>query len=96
MPLPEGCGCGDRYTASGGIGGYADGAAVSDWARESMEWAVGAGIITGRDSGARTLPERATRAEVAVMLQRLVEHMAYQSHKEGSSRRGGTLHVRAS
>ena len=62
--------------ASGGIGGYADGAAVSDWARESMEWAVGAGIITGRDSGALDPAGTATRAEVAVMLQRLVEYMA--------------------
>ena len=63
-------------TASGGIGGYADGAAVSNWARESMEWAVGAGIITGRDSGALDPAGTATRAEVAVMLQRLVEYMA--------------------
>ena len=53
--------------------GFADAAAVSPWAQESMQWAVGSGIIGGADGG-RLLPGGyATRAEAAAMLQRFAE-----------------------
>ena len=42
------------------------------WAEESMRWAVGSGIITGR--GSTVDPSgNATRAETAAMIQRLTE-----------------------
>ena len=53
--------------------GYADAAAVSAWAREAMQWAVGSGVIGGAD-GRRLLPGgQATRAEAAAMLQRFAD-----------------------
>ena len=53
--------------------GFADAAAVSPWAQESVQRAVGSGIIGGADGG-RLLPGGyATRAEAAAMLQRFAE-----------------------
>ena len=52
---------------------FVDENAVSDWARTAMRWAVQNGILTGKD-GARLDPQgSATRAEVAVILQRFAE-----------------------
>lgn len=59
--------------AGGDIEQFADRADISAWAEESMRWAVGSGIITGR--GSTVDPSgNATRAETAAMIQRLTEN----------------------
>ncbi len=64
-------------TADGSLtDGFADGADVSDWAARSVNWAIATGLVRGQD-GNRLAPQAtATRAEVAVILQRFVELMA--------------------
>ena len=58
------------------LGNYADGAAVATWAREAMEWSVSAGLINGKDDTHLDPKGKATRAEVATILERLVRRMA--------------------
>lgn len=55
-------------TNTAGINSYNDAARVSEWAVKGMEWAVGDGIIAGRNGNVLAPQERATRAEVAQML----------------------------
>ena len=50
------------------IGSFRDAARVSEWAVKGLEWAVGDGIIAGRNGNVLAPQERATRAEVAQML----------------------------
>lgn len=51
---------------------YVDADGVSAWAEDAMAWAVGSGIVSGKN-GARLDPAgTATRAEVAAVLQRFV------------------------
>ena len=57
------------------INSFNDAARVSEWAVKGMEWAVGDGIIAGRNGNVLAPQERATRAEVAQML------MKFQSLK---------------
>ncbi|MBR5228556.1 MAG: S-layer homology domain-containing protein [Firmicutes bacterium] len=61
--------------AEGDLGKYTDGAKVSSWAKDAMEWAIGEGIITGRTDGSADPAGTASRAEVAIMLERLVKLM---------------------
>ena len=52
------------------LSGYADGDSVASWAADAVRWAVDEGILSGK-SGNRLDPAgTASRAEVAVMLQR--------------------------
>ena len=60
----------------GDLSAFADGGAVSPWAQEAMGYAVGAGLMTGKEGGVLDPQGTATRAEVAVVLRRLVEAMA--------------------
>jgi hypothetical protein len=56
------------------LDGFPDADEVSDWAEEALKWAVAAGLIQGRDSG--LAPKgTATRAEVAVILERFIENI---------------------
>jgi hypothetical protein len=51
---------------------------VSTWAEESLAWAVGAKLITGRSNviGSELAPKgTATRAEVAAILERFAENI---------------------
>jgi hypothetical protein len=58
----------------GDIASFPDADSVSDWAEDAVIWAVGIGLIQGRDSG--LAPQgTATRAEVATILQRFVEQL---------------------
>lgn len=57
---------------SGSLSSNADGAAVSDWAKTAMIWAVEGGLITGTGSGLQ-LQGTATRAQVATILIRFLE-----------------------
>ena len=59
------------------ISAYPDAWAVSDWAKDAMEWAVGAGIIQGKDGGKTLAPlGKASRAECATMVMRFLEKYA--------------------
>ncbi len=57
-------------SAKGDLSGFADGAAVSGWAQEAMQWAVGAGLLNGNADGTLAPAAGATRAEVAMILMR--------------------------
>ena len=53
---------------------YTDVANLSEYAIPAMQWAVGAGIINGTGDGSTLTPQgQATRAQAAVMLQRVCE-----------------------
>ena len=59
------------------FGSYKDASSVSGFARESMEWAVSKGIISGKDNGTIIDPQgNALRAECAAIMKRFME-----SHK---------------
>ena len=52
--------------------GFSDQEQVSGWARTQMAWAVGCGLINGKSGGALDPAGRATRSEVAAILERFV------------------------
>ncbi|HWQ80126.1 MAG TPA: S-layer homology domain-containing protein [Anaerovoracaceae bacterium] len=58
--------------ASGSLGNFPDNGDVSSWASEAMRWAVGIGLFSGDNSGKLNPGGNATRAEVAVILQRFI------------------------
>ena len=62
-------------TAKKALTGFSDGAAVSGWAAEAMQWAVGSGLLNGSD-GALNPQGYATRAEIAAILMRFCENIA--------------------
>lgn len=55
---------------------YADGTQVSAYAQSSMQWANGAGLITGTDTNLLLPTGSATRAQVASILMRFLENIA--------------------
>ncbi len=61
---------------------FEDSALVDDYAKDAMKWAVGAGIITGKDLDKDGTPEsldpsgNASRAECAIIIQRFLEKYA--------------------
>ena len=59
------------------IGGYADAQQVSSFARESMCWAIGAGIINGTSSTTLSPKGSAVRSQVAVMFNRFAGGMTF-------------------
>jgi hypothetical protein len=66
-------------SARGDISSFPDENTVSAWAGEALSWTVGSGIITGRSNiaGTELAPKgTATRAEVAAMIERLIEKSA--------------------
>lgn len=53
---------------------FKDASSVNAFAKEAMSWAVGSGIITGKDNGTKIDPQgKATRAECATIIMRFVE-----------------------
>ena len=53
---------------------FADAGKVNEFAKEAMQWAVGTGIITGKDNGTRIDPQgNAARAECAAIIMRFCE-----------------------
>ena len=66
---------GEKTTGRADLSGYADSAAVAGYAREAMAWAVEAGLLQGRSDGTLDPAGSATRAQTAVILQRLCERM---------------------
>ncbi len=62
-------------SASDSLAGFSDSSRVAGYARQAVQWAVGAGILHG-DSG-RLIPSGdATRAQVAVMLMQFAQNVA--------------------
>lgn len=57
-------------SARGSLSDFPDGDAVSSWAKDGVEWAVGKKLLTGRNTGHLDPSGTATRAEVATILQR--------------------------
>lgn len=64
-----------RYYGSpavtGSLSGYADGASVSDWAKEAVVWAVQEGLIQGTGANKLSPTADTTRAQLAQILMRL-------------------------
>jgi hypothetical protein len=58
--------------AEGILGGFEDSGSVSSWARDGMEHAVGAGLITGTSEGLLKPGGVANRAQLAVILCRMM------------------------
>ena len=56
---------------SGSLSGYADGASVSDWAKDAMVWAVQEGLIQGTGGNKLSPTADTTRAQLAQILMRL-------------------------
>lgn len=66
--------CKGIHTASqGDLSAFADGGDVSGWARESVAWAVGSGMLSGKDNNLLDPRGDTTRAEAAVILNRFLE-----------------------
>ena len=55
---------------SGSLSGYADGASVSDWAKDAMVWAVQEGLIQGTGANKLSPAADTTRAQLAQILMR--------------------------
>lgn len=53
---------------------FEDSSDVSIWAQDAFKWAVGSGLINGKENNLLDPKGYATRAEVAIILQRLVEN----------------------
>ena len=60
-------------SGSAALSAFPDGGKTSAWAKEAMAWAVSVGLFEGDDNGALTPGGAATRAEVATLIERLVE-----------------------
>lgn len=63
-------------SAAADISSYTDDSSVSSWAKEAMQWAVGAGLINGRTATTLAPQGYATRAEVASILMRFMQKFA--------------------
>ena len=59
-------------SASGDLSAFVDGEDVSSWALEAVKWAVGKGLMQGKDGGAFDPQGIATRAEVATFLMKFL------------------------
>lgn len=59
-------------SAVGDLSAFADGDEVSSWALDAVKWAVGKGLLQGRDDGVLDPGGIATRAEVAAILSSFV------------------------
>ena len=66
------------YDVDGGrtLGSYLDADSVSVWAVSALEWAVDAGLISGRGEGLLAPSGTATRAEVAQIFMNFLENVA--------------------
>ncbi|MBE7009420.1 MAG: hypothetical protein E7422_09845 [Ruminococcaceae bacterium] len=59
-----------------GLAGYEDADEIADWAYDAMGWAVRCGIINGKSGRTLNPQDAVTRAELAVILQRVSEKLA--------------------
>lgn len=61
-----------NLSADGSITRFTDAAKVSLWATDAVKWAVGAGLLSGKENNILDPKNTATRAEVAAIFQRLL------------------------
>lgn len=61
---------GKRLTGRRSLDEFTDGAAVSVWARDGVEWAAAAGFLSGYDDGTLRPINGITRAELAVVMRK--------------------------
>lgn len=66
--------CGMDTTVNGSISGFGDASKVSGWAKNAMNWAIGAGVISGDGKNLNPKGE-ANRAEVATMITGFIKTM---------------------
>ena len=64
--------CGCSTIANGNLNQFSDRGQISEYAVTPMKWAVGYGLINGRDSNTLAPQGTASRAEVACLLQRFM------------------------
>lgn len=62
-------------SAAGKLSQFVDGSSTSVWAQEGMTWAVGAGLLSGRDGNMLCPTGTATRAEVAQIMMNFCENV---------------------
>ena len=67
---------GYKVSAQGDLSDFVDGHTTSAWAQESMTWAVGAGLLSGKGLGMLYPTGTATRAEVAQIMMNFCETVA--------------------
>ena len=65
--------------ASGELIYFSDADQISPWAADALKWAVGEGIVSGRDEGVLDPKGFATRAEVSAMLLRYLNGVPAQN-----------------
>ena len=58
--------------AKGNLSSFSDGGKTAGWAADAMAWAVGAGLFQGDETGALNPGVPTTRAQVAMIFERLV------------------------
>lgn len=61
---------------------YTDAGDISEYAVPAMQWACGAGLISGMGNGTLAPQGNVTRAQVAVILMQFCRQMAQQTHNE--------------
>jgi hypothetical protein len=59
--------------AAGQLAGFADSGKISDYAKQSVADCLKAGVVSGRTGSTIAPKENMTRAEVAVIVQRLLQ-----------------------
>lgn len=64
---------GMNTSATGNLLKFADQTQIAAWAKENVSWAVGAGILSGKDNNLLDPQGKTTRAEAAAILQRFLE-----------------------
>ena len=62
-------------TPSDPLAAYTDADSVANWAREQMEWAVGAGLITGTTNTTLSPQGTTDRAQTAALIMRLADYI---------------------
>ena len=55
------------------LNGFNDGGKTASWASDAMQWAVSVGLFQGNADGSLNPGGKATRAEVATLLERMVK-----------------------
>lgn len=66
---------GKDMTIRGDLNGFADRDAISDYARDTVAWAVGVGLISGMGDGSINPGGTASRAQVATILTRYCQNI---------------------
>lgn len=59
------------------LSGFKDSAQASAWAKEGIAWTVKSGIITGQKADLLAPKANMTRAEIAVVIRRLLQHAGF-------------------